>query len=826
MKYTKQLLSRYISGSYDLEKLARQLTLQSCEVEEVYERKIPELVVIGKVLSCEKHPDADKLTICQVDCWHLGTFQICTGATNIVEHIYVPAALPGCFLPAIHLQIDPRTMRGVASNGMICSKEELWIAEDMGLHGIWILQHLTPWAQQVTDFVDITDKDLGKPLSEHAPWLENRVLDVENKTITHRPDMFGHFWLAREINAIFPNNIRFSRLKSIADQITPNILLHTLSQAKSSAQQIQIDSSFVGTYSVIEIDGITIKESSLRQRLQLLDLWLGARNNRVDFSNYFMYVSGQPIHCFDADQIHGTLIVRQAQEWESFVDLFDAEHILTEQDIVICDEKWILALAGIIGGKRSWISDATTRILIEIAQFDPVVVRKTAMRLGIRTDAQTRFEKHIAPSFSLASILLCLDELEYLWKQELGNRAIIGTQWWIAPQYEKALLRTVPFEPELINRTLWVDLTSEEMLSLLTKLWLTLSSDAQKLFVPVRRWVDDLHHTADIAEEVARIYWFDAIWSAVYNTPLQAVPFTSEVETLRTIEHTLTWILWYTQVETYPWLHTRWHDEFPPSATTCYCMENSMAPELSYLRDTMVPSMLEVVEKNAPFYPTLHIYDIWTIRTKQGDKKERTYVTMASLAEKTTAWKTDAFLSMKQDCETILASYTDLHRCVWTHSTYSWAHTNQQADMYIGNTLVGTIAHLHPRIVDSIWIDVNRTVVVAYIDIMLLAELHAQQQNSLTYTTLQDQLIRKDISFVLPREGNYGQISDALLAVEEIDEVKLLDLYAGGSLAEDEKSISLSFLIKWDGSVTTEQISAIMQKAIDAGQRAGGKLRW
>lgn len=824
MKYTKQLLSRYISGSYDLEKLARQLTLKSCEVEEVYERKLPDLVVIGKVLTCEKHPDADKLTICQVDCGRLGTFQICTGATNIREQIYVPAALPGCFLPAIHLQIDPRTMRGVESNGMICSKEELGIAEDMGLHGIWILQEVT-WGQTTTDFVDITEKDLGKPLSEHAPWLENRVLDVENKTITHRPDMFGHFWLAREINAIFPQDIRFSRLQTIAEQIIPKTLLHTLHQAIRTSYEVQVDSPFVGAYSLIELEWITIKESSLRQRLQLLDLWLAARNNRVDFSNYFMYLTSQPIHCFDADQIQGALVVRQANHGETFIDLFDTEHELTEQDIVICDNQWILALAGVVGGKRSGITEHTTRVLIEIAQFDPVVVRKTAMRLGIRTDAQTRFEKHIAPSFSLASILLCLDELEYLGKQELGNRSLKWVYFWVAPAYEQLLTRSVPFEPAIINRTLGVSLAEPEMLELLAKLWLLYHATNASLLVPARRGVDDLHHTADIAEEVARIYGFDAIWTAVYSTPLQAVSFSSEVTTMRDTEHMLTALLWYTQVETYPRLHTRWHDEFPPSATTCFSMENSMAPELSYLRDTMIPSLLEVIEKNAPVYPTMRVYDIWTLWTKQGEQKERTCCAMALVTEKSSDRQRDPFLLLKQDVETLLSSYTDLERYIWTQSTYSRGHTMQQADLYVWTTLIWTIAHLHPRLVDQIWVDVTRTVVVAQIDVMLLASLSSGSQAEKTYTTLQDQLIWRDISFVLPREAHYGHISDALLTVPQIAEVKLLDLYAWNSLAADEKSISMRFLIRGDGSLTSEQIAVIMQQAIDAGQGAGGKLR-
>jgi phenylalanyl-tRNA synthetase beta chain len=824
MKYTKQLLSRYISGSYDLDLLARNLTLKSCEVEEVYERKLPDLIVIGKVVSCEKHPDADKLTICQVDCGSKGIFQICTWATNIRADIYVPVALPGCFLPAIHLQIDPRMMRGVESNGMICSKEELGIAEDIWLHGIWILQEGTS-TNFSTDFTDLSDKDLGTAMVTHAPWLENRILDVENKTITHRPDMFGHFWLAREINAIFPESIRFSRLQSIADQIIPTTLLHTLSQATSSVRSIHIDSPFVGTYNVIELDDVVVKESSLRQRLQLLDLWLTSRNNRVDFSNYFMYLTGQPIHCFDAAQIEGSLVIRQAEMNESFIDLFDTEHHLTENDIVICDDKGILALAGIIWGKRSGISETTTSIVIEIAQFDPVVIRKTAMRLGIRTDAQTRFEKHIAPSFSLASILLCLDELEFLWKKELGNWMMKWTFSRINQAFQKTLTRQLPFEFDQINRMLWLSLHEEDMLAILERLWLRPTPAKNMLIVPARRGIDDLHHTADVAEEVGRMYWFDNIWSETYHTSLQAIPFSNNIATMRKTEQLMSEVLGYIQVETYPRLHSRWHAAFPPSANSSFSMENSMAPELGYLRETMIPSLLEIIEKNAPLYETLRVFDIGTVRNKNTEVSEKTMLTMARIDFKWSDRRHDPFLLIKQDVETILASYTDLEKTNWTHSTYARWHTTQQADIYLGTTLVGTVAHLHPRLVDEIGIDGARTVVVAQLDCMLLGQLNNASQDHKNYATLQDQHIWRDISFVLPREGNYGHMRDALLSVPEIVEVKLLDLYTGSTLAENEKSISLSFLIHGDGSLTSEQIATIMQKAIDAGQMAWGKLR-
>lgn len=343
------------------------------------------------------------------------------------------------------------------------------------------------------------------------------------------------------------------------------------------------------------------------------------------------------------------------------------------------------------------------------------------------------------------------------------------------------------------------------------------------LQVPVRRWVDDLHHTADIAEEVARIYGFDAIWTALYATPLHAVPFTKQITTIRTAEDMLRGALGYSQVETYPWLHSRWHDSFGASADLCLRMENSIAPELLYLRHTLIPSILEVIEKNAPLFSTMRIADIWAVWSKQALKKERTMLAMGRVTEKATNRQTDPFIQLKQDVITLLAEFTVDDKIIWTPSTHTRAHTTQQTDLFLGNQFIWTIAHLHPRLIDELGMSDGRSVVVA--ELVLDTVRDYESNNHTTYTTLQDQLIWRDISFVLPRDGQYGTVSDALAQVEEIAEVTLLDLYDGPSLAADEKSISLRFLIKGDGSLTTEQINMVMQKAIVAGEDVGAKLR-
>lgn len=180
MRYSLSLLKKYIGVQDTAENIARHLTLKTCEIEEIIERNLPREIVIGKVLEVKQHSNADKLKVCQIDCGKAGKFQICTGGENIVDNVYVPVAIPGCYLPAIDLKIEPRQMRGEDSNGMICSKGEVGINEDEEMHWIWILDE---------DLSDLSDADIGTPLGEKYPWMNNAVLDVDNKTVTHRPDL-------------------------------------------------------------------------------------------------------------------------------------------------------------------------------------------------------------------------------------------------------------------------------------------------------------------------------------------------------------------------------------------------------------------------------------------------------------------------------------------------------------------------------------------------------------------------------------------------------------------------------------------------------------
>jgi len=563
MYYSQQFLRRYLSLDVDAKTMAEELTLKSCEVEELHERVLPAKVVIGKVLSVEKHPDADKLVVCQLDCGKLGTFQICTWAVNMVEWNYVPVAVPWCHLPAINLSIEPRQMRGQDSNWMICSKEELWIADDVGEHSIWTLQstHMRTDPGHADDleagaFNDITDKDLWVSLGDKYPWLEGWIIDVENKTITHRPDMFGHFGLALELRTLFPDAIRYHKIQELTENMNPWHVLQVLEHAKNWEFSSQVLSKNVYTYTTVELSWVSIAPSNFYTKLQLIDCGLQSKNNWVDFSNSFMLTTGHPVHFFDKSKIDWGIIVRQAKEWETFVDLFEDEHTLQESDIVIADNSKILALAWIVWSNNSWISDDTKDIIVEIANFDPVVIRKTATRLWLRTDAEVRYEKNINPLFSLAVVELFMDELTYntpsLWEFIVA---------WVNPWFgnsDNELVERIQVNREKIYSSIYgtpeiSDTFIAESTKTLTWLWCKVSGNA--VVTPLWRSPEDMTQQTDVLEEIARIIWFNAIEEKTLPNNSWFKEFLPKVRILRDSEDYL--IQTHAHALEYAWSYTK-----------------------------------------------------------------------------------------------------------------------------------------------------------------------------------------------------------------------------------------------------------------------------
>lgn len=830
MKYTSPLLKKFISLTDTPENIAKNLILKTCEIEEIHERKISESIVIGYVKSCEQHPDADKLKVCIVDCGEKGEYQIICGGSNVAAGLYVPVALPGTVFEKAGITIEPRKMRGIESNGMICSKEELDILEDMEKHSIWSLTE---------DLEGIFDADLGTAMSVKFPRLESRVMEVDNKSITNRPDLTGHFGAAIELNAIYSKEkwaIGFNKIKDYYQQCTPEHIIQILENSTKPERKIVWETDKLNAYLLLHIKNINVKQASFLSRLQTLDLGSAPISNWVDFSNLFMNISWQPVHFFDAEKVDGDIIVRNAKDGEKFTDLFEAEHLLKDTDIVIADQKKILALAWVVGGLESGITENTKNILVEIANFDPVAVRKTWTRLGLRTDAELRFEKNINPRYTLFCLILFLDELNY-YKKDLGDFEIGWLSYYINEAIQTEKNKKINIDIKTMEQFIFgqkikgFDKKAEEIL---TDLWCTYEKGT--VTPPLRRGPDDLNITEDIYEEVARIYGYDQIENLPLLSKSEYTPYTPYVTIQRKLEDILVRNSWANQVETYPRIGEKILKEFGKDKDICYELQNPVNPDVPYMRDDMVYGLLWHTAKNSKFFDSFSLFDIGKVWKKWSDSKKEGKFASEFVQEKTQLWvmmykKTidqwnkDPILEAKHLVK-IIAKELEIEHIVFEKSNNEAFHPKKQAVIKSGETILGFVGALHPVILQNNKIGETSWVVYISLDLTAIVEQSAKSTEHIyTYETLQDQIIWRDLCFVVDANKDFEELLSAIKKVPEIKEIEVFDVYAGKNLGEDKKSVSIKIKFSGDWSMTTEQINEVMNKAIKAGESANGKLR-
>jgi phenylalanyl-tRNA synthetase beta chain len=837
MLFSTNLLKKYISLNIEPKSLMSTMTLHACEIEHVDVRKIPELVVIWYVTETRKHPNADTLTICQLDCWSHGKYQICTAADNVISDIYVPVALPGCYLPAIDLTIWSRQMRWEDSNGMICAKVELWINEDADQHGIWIMNE---------DFTDLTQENIWQSITLKYPRLDNMMLDVDNKTINNRPDLTGLFGMAIEMRAIFRNNntldiIKQENITHILSEHTPVRTLELLSHATTCSQKFLLQTDKCSVYSLLNLTNISVKQSPFYDRLSLIDSGLSPKNNRVDFSNLFMMIAGQPIHCFDADKIIWTIIVRQAKEWEKMVDLTGVEHILNEQDIVISDDSWVIAIAGVIWWLSTAISDNTKNIVIEIAHFDPVAVRRTSMRIGVRTDAVMRFEKTISPLLSLTSLSLILDILKQ-YKLMLGDYTISGMSTLMNDQITSiaSIGQYIPFDMTQCIKLIFgrdvQDGDQDMIMNILNLLGFQMDSTGV-VRIARRRWSDDMNIAEDLYEEVARLYGYNNIEPVLSKEPVIYKPFQWLVNLNRIIEDVLVHTYKADQLQTYPRCDEMFFEMFGYDSTNLVQLRNAVSPELSYLRPSLIPNLLLAVAKNSKIYQSFTLFDSgqtwnkWESFSRYLNKQsfETTKLWLVSYKKSVSNRKEDTLIEVKSMLQWLIWACRLEEELEYTATNHWWYHPKKQGIISYHGHVIGMIGQVHPTILESLKIETTSQVVVTEVELETLDTLLQNQwysfQSDAEYQTIQDQILTRDLCFVIDTERWFGEVSDVVKKISGVQQVDVFDLYQWEYLPEGKKSIAITLTIIGDWSWNTEQINTVMNNAINAVEKIWGKLR-
>lgn len=591
MKVSLNLAQHYSNvdlKSIPKDKLIKRIGAQLGAIEEVIDwaPKYKDVVVV-KVVSCEDHPNADRLHVCMIDDGrkargvkrdNKGLVQVVCGAPNVRAGMFVAWIPPGATVPSTFGTPDPfildaRELRGVVSNGMLASSKELGISDDHD----GILEILA-------EEVGHTPKP-GEPLTNHF-GLDDLVVDCENKMFTHRPDCFGNLGVARELAGI--SGLGFK---------SPDWYTRLPKFAAKSALKLQIEndvSKLVPRFLAVAMSEVTVSASPIWLQASLARVGIKPINNIVDITNYVMHLTGQPLHAFDYDKLASTQLgPRMAHKGEKLALLNGKEITLDENDIVIATDKKAVALAGVMGGSETEVDESTKNIVIEAATFDMYAIRRTCMRHGLFTDAATRYTKGQSPLQNGRALLYALKNLSKI----AGGQQASSVQDIHGKLVEPA---PVTITAQFINERLGTKLSLKDIAKLLENVEFTIKSvpaDKNRLHVMPPFWRTDIEMPEDLVEEVGRLHGFDSL-------PLQLPPGTSSPSTRnksldrnQTLRQTLK-AAGANEVLTYSFVHGDLIEKAGQDMDQAFHLRNALSPDLQYYRLSLTPSLLDKVNAN------------------------------------------------------------------------------------------------------------------------------------------------------------------------------------------------------------------------------------
>ncbi len=752
-------------------------------------------VIVGRVLSLERHPDSDHLWITQIDTGSGEPLQIVTGAQNLKVGDYVPVALHGSTLPG-GKKIKKGKLRGVASNGMLCSLGEL---------GLTV--HDFPSAIEDGIFVlteqDGCDLTLGKDIREAIGFDDTTV---EFEITSNRPDCFSMIGLAREAAATFdlPLKRHTPQIKGGAGDCTG------LLDVKIEAPDL------CPIYSNRIVKNVRVKPSPRWMRERLRAMGVRPINNIVDITNYVMLEYGQPMHAFDLRSVEGAKIrIRRAKAGETITTLDGVEHALTENQLVIADAARPIAIAGVMGGENSGILDSTTTIVFESACFNGVSVRTTARDQGMRTEASARFEKGLDPNNCLPAIDRACELVELLDAGDVMDGVILDDH----STKEKHRIR---FEPEWTRNFLGEPtISDDEMKAILTKLECTFDGD--DILVPTFR--PDLVHKADIAEEIARFYGYNKIES----TPLPggAEGRLTPHQRFQRLVSTLMESLGADEIMTYSFFAPKTYDKILLPADSplrrSVIIRNPLGEDTSMMRTTALPSMLDVLSRN---YNNRNesacLYELASAYLPKGENElpDETCTLLCGMYGNGCD-----FFTAKGMIETLFAR---LHIPDWEANACSdlpYYHPGRCAVLSCGPDLLGTVAQVHPQVAENFGLE-ETSVYCIELD---MAALEAHAQLDLHYTPLPKfPAVSRDLALICREDLPVAVLEKAIRkgAGKLLDKVEVFDVYQGEQIASGMKSVALRIVLQSaDSTLTEEQINNAIQHAIQALEAAGATLR-
>ena len=751
---------------------------------ETYERMDSEIknVKVGKVVSIVRHENSDHMWVCQVDVGEEEPVQIVTGAQNVKEGDLVPACLHNSWLPG-GIHITKGKLRGVKSNGMLCSFAELGLTQNdvPGAYadGIWILNN-----------------EDCKPGDDINLVIGNDDTVVEFEITNNRPDCYSLIGLARESAAAFGTQmkrhepvVKGSNAGDIYDYLDVEVPAENL----------------CNRYTARMVANVKIGPSPKWLRNRLRANGVRPINNIVDITNYVMLEYGQPMHAFDYRYITDKkIVVREAEEGETLTTLDGTVRNLKTSMLVIADDNRAIGLAGIMGGENSEIMDDTTTVVFESANFNGTSIRQTALALGMRTEASGKFEKNLDPMMTVPAVQRACELVELLECGDVLNGTIDIINY--VPQ-EKIL----PLEVAKINKLLGTSISKEDMVKYLNLLEIPVEGD--DILVPSFR--PDLNLMADIAEEVGRSYGYNEIPTTAFKTSTQG-GYSPEMK-LETKAGQVCRSLGYSEIITYSFVSPAVFDQIrlPADSTLRNAMriQNPLGEDTSIMRTIALPSMLEILSRNNAYHnKAAKLYELAKIYLPVEGQKLPEEPKMLLLG---TYGAGTSFFTLKGELEAIFAGLRvkkARYTAIRNNPSY---HPGRCASVSIDGVEVGVMGQVHPIVAKNYGIDAE--VYCAEISFTKLCGLMLPEA---TYTPLPKYpAVTRDLSLICDEEITVAQAEDVITASagKLLRGVKLFDIYRGTGVPEGKKSMAFSLELRADDRTLTDTDSeAVVAKVLDA----------
>ena len=760
---------------------------------ETYERLDSQIknVVVGKVLSIVRHENSDHMWVCQVDVGAEEPIQIVTGAQNVKQGDLVPAALHNSYLPG-GIHITKGKLRGEVSCGMLCSLKEL----DLTLGDF-------PYA--IEDGIWIIEEDC-KPGDDINTIIGNDDTVVDFEITNNRPDCYSIIGLAREAAAAFGQSMRHH------EPVVKG------SDAGSMYEMLDIEvpaDALCNRYTARMVTNVKIGPSPKWMRQRLRANGVRPINNIVDITNYVMLEYGQPMHAFDYRYVDsGKIVVREAEEGESLTTLDGNVQPLIPGMLVIADGEKPIGLAGIMGGENSEIVDDTVTVVFESANFDGTSIRKTALALGMRTDASAKFEKNIDPMMTVPAVERACELVELLGCGDVMDGMVDIINYVPAPH-------TVPLVPEKINALLGTDISKEQMVSYLSLLEIPVEGD--EILVP--SWRPDLNLMADIAEEVGRSYGYNEIPTTTLK--IAAKGGYSPKMLFESACGKACRALGYNEIITYSFVSPEIFDRIrlPEDSTLRNPMriQNPLGEDTSVMRTTALPSMLDILSRNMAYRnKAVKLYELAKIYLpKEGQLQpdEPKVLVLGSYGENVD------FFSIKGELEAIFSALRIRKASYVAARNNPSYHPGRCAAVSVDGVQVGYIGQLHPLVAENY--DMDTPVYCAEINMELLI---GQQLPEPTYKPLPKYpTVTRDLAIVCKEDVTVAEAEAVICkaAGKLLRDVALFDIYRGTNIGEGKKSLAFSLSLRADDRTLTDadseqvvnSILAALAKELDASLR-------